>query len=74
MDLGLSLAPQWRPAGPVAVLFEAVFTLTDPPIKFFRKLVPPLRLGQIMLEFGLLLTLIACNVASWALTRLLVLL
>lgn len=42
----------WRPKGVVLVLAEVVYTVTDPPITFCRRLVPPLRLGPIALDFG----------------------
>lgn len=49
---------QWRPKGAGLVLAELVYTLTDPPIRFFRRVVPPLRLGTISLDFGFALTMI----------------
>ena len=49
---------QWRPRGAGLVLAEFVYTLTDPPIRFFRRVVPPLRLGTISLDFGFALTMI----------------
>ena len=49
---------QWRPKGAGLVLAELAYTLTDPPIRFFRRLVPPLRLGSISLDFGFALTMI----------------
>ncbi|GAA3944659.1 YggT family protein [Microbacterium soli] len=60
--LVLDLVPlfnrEWRPKGAGLVLAELVYTLTDPPIRFFRRLVPPLRMGTISLDFGITLTLI----------------
>ena len=49
----------WRPKGAGLVAAELVYTVTDPPIRFFRKLVPPLRVGSIALDFGFTLTLIS---------------
>ena len=49
---------QWRPKGAGLVLAELAYTLTDPPIRFFRRVVPPLRLGTISLDFGFALTMI----------------
>lgn len=49
---------QWRPKGAGLVLAELAYTLTDPPIRFFRRVVPPLRLGSISLDFGFALTMI----------------
>lgn len=49
---------QWRPRGVGLVLAEFAYTLTDPPIRFFRRVVPPLRLGTVSLDFGFALTMI----------------
>jgi len=49
---------QWRPRGAGLVLAEFAYTLTDPPIRFFRRVVPPLRLGAVSLDFGFALTMI----------------
>jgi YggT family protein len=48
----------WRPKGAGLVAAEVVYTLTDPPIRFFRRLIPPLRLGTISLDFGFSLTVL----------------
>lgn len=52
--------PGFRPRGPLLVVFEVVYTLTDPPIRFFRRILPPIRLGQIALDLGWMLTMLAC--------------
>jgi len=49
---------EWRPKGFGLVLAEAVYTVTDPPIRFFRRIIPPLRLGGLSLDFGFALTMI----------------
>ncbi|MCV0335208.1 MULTISPECIES: YggT family protein [Microbacterium] len=49
---------EWRPKGFGLVLAEAVYTLTDPPIRFFRRIIPPLRIGSLSLDFGFALTLL----------------
>lgn len=51
------LAPRFRPKGVLLVLFELVFTLTDPPIKMFRKILPPIRLGQVSIDLGWMVTM-----------------
>lgn len=53
-------APRFRPRGVLLVLFEFVFTLTDPPIKMFRKILPPIRLGQVSLDLGWMVTMFCC--------------
>ncbi|NLJ53709.1 MAG: YggT family protein [Intrasporangiaceae bacterium] len=42
----------WRPRGPVLVLAEAVYTLTDPPLRALRKVLPPVRIGGVALDLG----------------------
>lgn len=52
LDLVRMLARQWRPRGLGLVLAEAVYTVTDPPIKLVRRVVPPLRVGGAALDFA----------------------
>ena len=54
-----SYAREYRPSGIVLVLFEVVYTLTDPPVKGLRLLIPPLRLGAIVLDLSLMILLVA---------------
>lgn len=42
----------WRPRGPVLVLAEGVYTLTDPPLNALRRFLPPLRIGGIALDLA----------------------
>jgi YggT family protein len=53
-------ARSWSPTGPVLVVLEIVYTITDPPIKMFRKFLPPLRMGGIALDLSFLLVIIVC--------------
>jgi len=46
----------------MAVLFEFVFALTDPPLKFLRRFIPPLQLGNISLDLSFIVLIIALNV------------
>jgi YggT family protein len=52
-------ARSWTPKGPVLFVLEIVYSVTDPPIKFVRRFVPPLRLGSVMLDTSFLIVLIA---------------
>jgi YggT family protein len=42
----------WRPRGPVLVLAEAVYSLTDPPLKALRRVLPPIRIGGVALDLA----------------------
>jgi len=52
LDLASNFARSWRPTGFGLVLAEAVFTITDPPIRVVRRILPPIRLGGIALDFA----------------------
>jgi YggT family protein len=51
-------ARSWTPKGPVLFVLEIVYTVTDPPIMFVRRFVPPLRLGGIALDTSFLIVLL----------------
>ena len=51
-------ARDWRPTGIVLVLAEAIFTVTDPPLKFLRRFIPPLRLGMVALDLSFMVLFI----------------
>ena len=64
IDLVLSLNRGWRPRGLLVVLVESIYTITDPPLKLIRKIVPPVRVGAIQLDFGWTLVLLAVTFAQ----------
>jgi YggT family protein len=53
-------ARSWTPKGFVLVLLEIIYSVTDPPIVFIRRFVPPLRLGAIALDTSFIIVLVAC--------------
>lgn len=53
---------EWRPRGAGLVVAEIVYTITDPPIRLFRRFIPPLRVGAISIDFGFALTMLICFV------------
>ncbi|MGH3411501.1 MAG: YggT family protein [Marmoricola sp.] len=55
-------ARAWQPSGPLVVVLESVYTLTDPPVKALRRLIPPLRLGQMMLDLSFLVLIVVVYV------------
>ncbi|WP_316667880.1 YggT family protein [uncultured Propionibacterium sp.] len=46
------LVPGFHPRGAVAAIFEAIYTVTDPPIGFVRRYIKPIRLGSIGLDIA----------------------
>ena len=55
LSLVIAYARDWRPKGATLVVTEAVFTMTDPPLKAVRRFVPPLTLGQVRLDLAMLI-------------------
>ena len=51
-------ARSWTPKGPVLFVLEIVYSITDPPILFVRRFVPPLRIGSIALDTSFLIVLV----------------
>jgi YggT family protein len=55
-------ARSWRPRGAALVAASVVYTITDPPMKLLRRLVPPLRFGGIALDLGFLILIFAISI------------
>ena len=55
-------ARSWHPRGPMLILLEIIYSATDPPIKLFRRFVPPLRLGGAAIDLSVIFVLLICYV------------
>jgi YggT family protein len=53
-----AFARSWSPHGVVLVILEFTYTITDPPIKVLRRVIPPLRLGSVAVDLSSLLVLL----------------
>jgi YggT family protein len=49
----------WTPHGLVLVIAEAIFTATDPPLKFLSRFIPVLRLGSVALDLSFMVLFFA---------------
>ena len=58
------LARSWRPQGFVAALCEAIFTITDPPLRAIRGVIPPIRMGGAMLDLSPMVLLIGIYIVQ----------
>jgi YggT family protein len=54
-------ARSWRPNAFVMAIFEVIYTVTEPPMAFVRRFIPPLRLGGVSLDLSFIVLLIAIN-------------
>lgn len=52
LDYVRMFKPSWHPRGFMLWFAESVYTFTDPPMKFFRRFIPPLRLGGVALDLS----------------------
>jgi YggT family protein len=62
IDLLQLFARDYRPTGLVLVLFEVVFTITDPPVKALRRVIPPLRIGAVAFDLAILVLFIGVQI------------
>ena len=51
-------ARDWRPRGAMLVVAETVYTITDPPLKALRKVIPPLTLGAMRVDLAFLVLML----------------
>ena len=51
----------WQPRGVLLVIAEFVYTLTDPPLRFMRRIIPPLRIGSTSWDLGFLVLFLALS-------------
>ena len=65
LDWVQMLARQWRPRGFVAVLCEGIYSVTDPPLRAVRGVIPPLRLGAVMLDLSPMILLFGIFILQW---------
>ncbi|GCD46493.1 MULTISPECIES: YggT family protein [Streptomyces] len=58
MDYVFQFARSWQPGKPMVVVLEAAYTVTDPPLKLLRRVIPPLRLGGVALDLSFFVLMI----------------
>ncbi|MDQ1586221.1 MAG: YggT family protein [Actinomycetota bacterium] len=62
LDYVQMFARSWRPTGPVLVLAEVVYTITDPPLRALRRVIPPLRIGSVSLDLSFLVLIVLVQI------------
>ncbi|WP_374108773.1 YggT family protein [Pseudonocardia sp. ICBG1293] len=66
VEMVRSFARQWRPAGAPAVALEVVFTVTDPPVKLLRRVIPVVRIGGVGLDLSIMVLLLVVFISMSA--------
>jgi YggT family protein len=61
VDYARLFARNWRPNSFLIAFFEFIYAVTDPPMKFVGRFVPPLRIGGVSLDLSFIVLLIAIS-------------
>lgn len=59
VDLVRQVRRDWRPTGFWLVVFVWILRLTDPPLRFVRRFVKPVRVGGAMLDLAMVVLMLA---------------
>ena len=57
-------ARSWEPRGVLLVALEGVYTVTDPPLRALRRVIPPIKLGGFALDLSFLVLFIIIYLAQ----------
>jgi YggT family protein len=57
------LARSWQPSGIVLVVAEGIYTVTDPPLRALRKVIPSPTLGGVRLDLSFLVLMLLTSLA-----------
>jgi len=58
IDYVMYFARSFRPTGLVAAVLEVAYTVTDPPLRALRRVLPPLRLGGMSIDLSFIVVFI----------------
>ncbi|MDF2826053.1 MAG: putative integral rane protein [Mycobacterium sp.] len=53
-----SFSRDWQPRGFTVVVLEVIMTVTDPPVKLLRRLIPQLTIGAIRFDLSIMVLLL----------------
>ena len=62
MEYVFMFARSYRPAGIVAMGLELCYSVTDPPLRALRKILPPLRIGQVSIDLGFIVLFLVVTI------------
>jgi YggT family protein len=63
LSLIVMFAPQWHPKGPMLLLFELVYSVTDPFLRPLRRILPPIGAGGIRIDLSMLMLFVLVQLA-----------
>ena len=57
-----SFSRDWHPRGATVVLLEVIMTLTDPPVRLLRRIIPQLTIGAVRFDLSIMVLLLVAFV------------
>jgi len=53
-----SFSRDWHPKGATVVILELIMTVTDPPVKVLRRIIPQLTIGAVRFDLSIMVLLL----------------
>src|SRR4051812_36076411 len=53
-----SFSRDWQPKGLTVIVLEVIMTVTDPPVKLLRRLIPQLTIGAVRFDLSIMVLLL----------------
>jgi YggT family protein len=53
-----SFSRDWQPKGLTVIILEVIMTVTDPPVKLLRRLIPQLTIGAVRFDLSIMVLLL----------------
>jgi YggT family protein len=72
MSTVLAYGRRWHPRRGAAAALEVMWSVTDPPLKQLRRVIPPLRVGTVSVDLSALVLLLILYVLMTVVRRLLI--
>ena len=63
--------PNWRPGSFLIAIFEFIYSITDKPMRFVQRFIPPLRLGGVAIDLSFIVLILGISYAQRAIYLLL---
>ena len=69
IELVRVFARDWRPAGGGAIALESIYTVTAPPVRLLRRVIPTVRIGGVGLDLSIMVLLLIVYIVMQLLLR-----
>ena len=57
-------ARNWRPRGIMLALVELIYAITDPPLNFARRFIPPIRMGAVSFDLAYIAVFVVASLLN----------